>query len=312
MSRHRLTSSVALALLFLIAPSAALAGALVIDLRGDPLDPSDGAPLMLVEGAGGGAFAFDAAAPSAHPSDSPGSLLVRYDSARDSTRAVVPLEGIYTEQDDFIFGAIFTIRPEGFHADPFGFHPITFSLINAATTGFDRTGDPSDFRADTFDTIEVAYFPQVSPLFGGPFLTPAAFGSPISDDAFANFTYGSAPFEILPGLPHLVTLEHRSAESRLILTVHALGAGGRPVPLPGGTAEADLSSLDGFVVDTLAVTAYRDGFNLLAPSGRSLGADLEYELLFFAPGLPGEGGSLPSLMGLIRRAARGADGLSNR
>jgi hypothetical protein len=312
MSRHRLTPLAALALLFLIAPSAALAGALVIDLRGDPFDPSAGEPLMRVEGAGAAAFSFDAAAPSAYPSDSPGSLLVRYDSTQESTRAVVPLEELYTEEDDFIFGAILTIRPEGFHADPFGFHPVTFSLINDETTGFDRTGDPTDFRADTFDTIEVAYFPQVSPLFGGPFLTPTAFGSPIGDDAFANIAFGYAPFEILPGLPHLVTLEHRAAESRLILTVHALGAGGRPVPLPGGTTEADLSWLTGFSVDTLAVTAYRDGFNIYAPSGRSLGAELEYELLFFAPGLPGEGDSLPSLMGLIRRGGEGAHGLANR
>lgn len=312
MSRHGLTPFIASVLLFLIAPGAALAGALVIDLREDPLDPSAGEPLMILEGPGDAQFVFDAATPPAYPSDSPGSLRVRYDSALESTRAVVPLEGLYTEQDDFILGAILTILPEGFHADPFGFHPITFSLINSATTGFDRTGDPDDYRADTFDTIEVAYFPQVSPLFGGPFLSSVAFGSPAGDDAFADFAFASVPFEMPAGLPLLVTIEHRAAEMSLAVTVHALGAGGRPVPLPGGAVTADLSGLDGFGVDTLAVTAYRDGFNIFSPSGQSLGADLEYERLFFATDLAGEGASYPSLRGLIHRSGRDPDGLPGR
>jgi hypothetical protein len=289
---------------------AASTGALILDLREDPLAPAGGSPLLALEGPGADQVAFDPATAPAHPSDAPGSLLVLYDAARPATRAAAALGRAYTEADDFVFGAIATIRPEGFHADPFGFHPITFSLINAATTGFNRTGSPADFRSDAFDTIDVAYFPQASPLFGGPFLAPGVFGSAVSDDAFASFAFGSVPFEIAPGVPHLITAEHLAAERRLVVTVHALGRGGLPVPEPGGRVEVGLASLAGFAVDAIAVTAYEDGFNVFAPSGRSLAAAVDYDLIFFAPGRLGPGGAIPPLAGLIRRDAEGARGLT--
>ena len=310
MSRHRLTLATIVLVGLAAGHGAAAAGALVIDLRQDPLDPGSRAPALEIQGGGPDRFVFDAARPRIGPSDSAGSLRVLYDSTLPTARAVAPLGEIYSEQDDFVFGAIVTIRPENFEADPTGFHPVTFSLVNTATTGFDRTGDPDDFRSDAFDTIDVAWFPQVSPIFGGPYLGPALFGSRVSDDAFANFAFGSVPFAIPAGTPHLIVAEHDAAGRRLAVTVFALGPGGRPVPIPGGRAEVDLAYVSGFAVDALAITSYEDGFNIYAGSGRSLLAALDYDLLFFAPGSLGPRGGLPALMGMIRRGAEGAHGLS--
>ncbi len=314
MSRMRLT--LAALVLFVassfIVPAPARAGAVVLDLRSDPLDASSGAPLLAVQGSSPAIFAFDDATPAKYPSESIGSLLARLDSTLPSTRAAAPLGAAYTEQDDFVFGAVFTIRSAGFEADPFGAHPITFSLINSSTTGFNRTGNLNDFRSDTFDELDFAYFPQISPFFGGPFLSPAVFGSAVSDDAFADFAFASATFEYLPGATYLVTVEHRAAERKLIVTTYGFGAGGLPVAVPGGRVVVDLSNLSGFSVDTLAITAYEDGFNVFAQSGRSLRADVEYDLLFFTPGTLRPDGSLPSLAGILRRSGEGAHGLSGQ
>jgi hypothetical protein len=314
MLRTRLTLAVAViliapTLLALSAPGPAFAGAVILDLREDPLAPASGAPLLEVQGPGASCFAFDASTPAKHPSDSRGSFVESFDSTHPTVRAEAALGADYTDQDDFVFGAVFTIRAQGFEADPFGFHPITFSLLNSTTTGFNRTGSLVDFRSDAFDTIDVAWFPQVSPFFGGPFLSPTVFGSAVSDDAFANFAFGSAPFGFLPGATYLVTAEHLAGARKLIVTAFGLGPGGLPVPLAGGRVEADLSILQGFDVDTLAITAYEDGFNVFTQSGRSVRADVDYDLLFFAPGSLGAGGSLPPLLGLIRRDGEGANGL---
>jgi len=314
MSRARLTLAVTAATVvaMLSVPRAVYADAVVLDLRADPLGGSAALPSLEVQGPGSGRFAFDAATPRKFPSDAKGSLVAHLDSTLASTRASAFLGSTYTEQDDFVAGAVFTIRPLDFEADPFGFHPITFSLINAATTGFNRTGNLSDYRSDTFDSIEVAYFPQVSPLFGGPYLSPAVFGSAVSDDAFANFAFGSLPFEFLPGASYLVTLEHRAEARKVIVTAWSFGPGGIPAPIAGGRVEADLSYLAGFRIDSIALTAYEDGFNAFTQSGRSVRADVDYDLLFFAPGTLDAAGSLPSLNSLIRRSGAGASGLSNR
>jgi len=307
MSQRRLTlvASALTAVFFLgiLAPSRAFAGAVVLDMRTDPhLD---------VQGAGPACFAFDAATAAKFPSDARGSYVEQFDSTHPTTRAVAALGAPYTEADDFVFGAVLSIRPTGFEADPFGFHPITFSLINSQTTGFNRTGNLSDFRSDTFDTLDVAYFPQVSPFFGGPFLSPTVFGSAVSDDAFADFAFGSTAFELLPGATYVVTAEHHAADRSLVVTVYGLGAGGRPIAIPGGQSAADLSNLTAFRVDSIAITAYEDGFNVFTQSGRSVRADIDYDLLFFAPGSLSDAGSLPALSGILNRSGDGARGLSS-
>jgi len=122
----------------------------------------------------------------------------------------------------------------------------------------------------------------VSPFFGGPYLAPGVFGAAVSDDAFASFAFASTLFDLGTDLPRLVTLEHLAVERRLIITIYGFSELGEPEPLPGGRVEVDLSRLTGFAVDTLAVTAYEDGFNVFSSSGRSLRADVEYHRLLFS------------------------------
>jgi len=294
--------------LALLAPHAALAGAVILDFRNDP-DSSTTGPSLVVEGPGASAVDYLGDTPRAFASDRRGALSATYDAAHPSTRAVADLGGYYTETDDFVFGAVLKLDSATLHADPFGFHPISLSLVNQATTGFDRTGDLGDFRADVFDTVEIAYFPQVSPLFGGPFLSPSVFGEAISDDAFANFAFATSEVSIPLDVPVLLVGEHLAAERKLVVTVHAIDADGKPSMVPGSRTEASTASVTGFAVDGLAITAYEDGFNVFSPSGLSLHAEASYERLIFAPGRLGSNLALETL---LRMAGEGARGLGAR
>ncbi len=259
---------------------------------------SDPAPLFSTHGESAHLIRIEPS-PSRFPGDVPGSLAVTFDSLESTSRILRVLPSAVTESDDFVFGALITIRSSGFEPDPFGFHPITVSLVNTATTGDDRTGDITDFRADTFDTLELAYFPNVSPFFGGPFLSPTAFGEPIADDAFANFSFNSAEFTLLPDVTYLVELEHSAGARTLAVQVSVVSSTGRAVPLADGSIAADLSGLTGFTLDAIGVSMYHDGFNLFAQSGRSLLATVDYDLIFFGRK---EEGRLPA--GLVQALAR--------
>jgi hypothetical protein len=259
---------------------------------------SDPAPLFETRGESAHVFRIEATDPR-FPGDVPGSLAVTYDSLEATSRFFRLLPDPLTEEDDFVFGGILTIRPDGYAPDPFGFHPIALSLFNTTTTGDDRTGDLTDFTADTFDTLELAYFPNVSPFFGGPFLSPTAFGEPVSGDAFANLAFGSVEIPLLPGVTYLVELEHSAERRALSARISVISAGGRAVPLGDGAVTADLSGLTGFTVDALAVSMYHDGFNVFAQSGRSLLATVDYDLVFFGRR---EDGRLPA--DLARALAR--------
>ena len=68
----------------------------------------------------------------------------------------------------------------------------------------------------------------------------------------------------------------------------------------------DLSGLSGFLVDSLGVSAYLDGFNVFASSGRSLYAVVDYDLLYSGPKT---GGELP---GELARALKKFEKRSSR
>ena len=287
MSRLR-TILLAVATVSIVAhPATLLAQSVVVDFSSDPRVPRGNDPLFTLRGPGAAQFVYEPASAPRFPGDSRGSLAVTYDSLKPTSRLFTMLPEGLTQDDDFIFGAVLTIRPEGFAADPFGFHPIAFSLFNSATTGDDRTGDLTDFSADTFDTAEFAYFPNISPIFGGPFLSPDLFGESIAPDAFAGFAYGSIPFELRSGVTYLVELEHSASLRTLTAQVWLVRADGRAAPLAGGRVEVNLSGITGFLVDSLGIPAYHDGFNEFAASGRSLLATVDYDLLYCARGRDG-------------------------
>lgn len=263
-----------------VLPDAAVAGGVAADFASDPSEPKAGAPAFEILAPAGSPFAWEPDSPSRFRGDPKGSVSAVYDSLAPTARFFTRLPGPVTQDDDFLFGAVLTIRADGFAPDPFGFHPIAFSLFNGAATGDDRTGDLSDFRSDTFDTVEMAWFPNVSPFFGGPFLSPTLFGERMGDDAFANFAFNSAVVALQPGVTYLIVVEHEAAARTLTIDVHTVRLDGRAVPLPGGRVAADLSGVTGFLADSLGLSAYFDGFNVFSSSGRSLYAVVDYDLLF--------------------------------
>ncbi|MGH9867234.1 MAG: hypothetical protein ACREAA_03595 [Candidatus Polarisedimenticolia bacterium] len=280
MSRIR---ALLLATLAALVPLADVFGATVFihDFSRNPLDSHGNDPVFVVRGDADGAFAHDPDSAPRLRGDRPGSLTVTYDSLQPTTRLMAPLAGSCGPIDDFVVGAVLTIRP-GIDADPFGFHPIAFGLLNETTTGDDRTGDIDDFRADTFDTFEMAYFPNVSPQFGGPFLSATAFGMPLGEDAFSHFTFGSVPAGLAAGVTYLVQLEHRAADHTLTLRVWSAGLQGQLIERLDARVVVSLSGLQGFDLASVGIFAYHDGFNLFASSGRSLLATVDYDLLYAA------------------------------
>jgi hypothetical protein len=304
MSRFRTTLLAAAVSFVLAAPSAARAQVVIQDFSSDPTQPRGNRAVFEIRGPGEDQFVYDPLSAPRFPGDMKGSLAVTYDSLRPTSRFFTTFAGRFTQDDDFLFGAVMTIRAAGLEADPFGFHPIAFSLFNAATTGDERTGNPVDFRADTFDTVEMAYFPNVSSFFGGPFLSPDVFGAQTSSDAFSDFTFGSVPFELRPGVTYLVTLEHSAAARTLTCRVAAIRRDGSAVDVPGGRVVVDTSRVGGFLVDSLGVSAYHDGFNEFSMSGRSLLATVDYDLIFSGP----EAGGRPpaDLMRVLKRFDRSA------
>jgi len=294
--------------LLLLAASPTPAQVVVSDFASDPLQPRGNQPMFLLRGPGAAQFVYDGLTPSRFPGDPRGSLAVTYDSVEPTTRLYAMLPGGYTEQDDFVFGAVLTVRPDGFAPDPFGFHPIAFGLFNTATTGDDRTGDLSDFRADTFDTLEFAWFPNVSPLFGGPYLSPDVFGASVSQDAFDRFAFATVPLALQTGVTYLVEMRHVADNRALTCRIWEVSAGGSTTPVPGAIATVDLSGIGGFLVNGLGVMSYQDGFNVFSQSGRSLLATVDYDLLYAAPLYEGRlPGSVSAALGRLGRATRSAD-----
>ena len=216
------------------------------------------------------------------PADRQGTLRVLYDTTLPAARISTPIGRILSSADDFEFGAILTIRSDGFFADPNGFSQIAFGLWNAATTGMNRTGFPSD----AFDLLGFDYFPN-SGEFGGPFLSPGVFGGNVLDNAFFNFAFASAEVALPLDVPLLCQFHCIAAQKRLNLRVSRRGAGVTFERIPGAVVSVDLSRLDpGFLVDVAGIAAYFEGY-------ASIRASVDYDLLYV--------GSLPAPFGVANR-----------
>jgi len=239
----------------------------------DPLTRAD----IVLEGDALARLTWNDDAPAFH-GDRPGSLTALYDSRRPAGRIGWPLPTSWDQSDSFRASAVFVIDPDGLVADPFGFFQISWSLWNSKHTGLERTGTFTSFAADTFDLVEFAYFPNVSPFFGGPYLSPSMFGVADPDNAafdalggFVNFTFGSVAAELPVGQPLVTVLSHRPAEGVLVATVATIDSRGVRVPVPGAVAVVPLDSLPvrEYALDTLGLTLWHDGFGGDPPSLRA-------------------------------------------
>ena len=236
------------------------------------VDPLSGRGVLpfFGEGATDERFEFVRAARPHFPGDPGGTLRVLYDSDRPGARISTPLGSVLSLDESFSFGAILTIRSQGFFADPQGFAQISFGLWNSATTGMDR----AVFPADSYDLIGFDYFPNITG-FGGPFLSPNVFGGAVSTNAFDNFLFTSTqvplPFEV----PLLCRVTYDGTSRRLTLTVSRHRSGVAFEPVPGADLSLDLTRLSpGSLVDVVGIAAYFDGTG-------SLRAQVDYDLLFF-------------------------------
>lgn len=211
--------------------------------------------------------------------DPAGSLVVYYDSARPTTRFSAPLGISVTDEDTFSFGAIMAIQRDGYFPSPFGFMEIAFGLTNSETTREDRTGSLEDFAADTFDMVEFDYFPNAT-FFGGPFVTIAVFGAaPVNNDAFGNFVFTSGEFFLPLDTPLFIQVDYNGVTTAATVSISEISGDGSLTELVTGISPLNIFNT-GFSVDTISISAYKDGWNgPFLPI--SLVATVIYDKLFF-------------------------------
>ncbi|GEM_PF-1845747 len=221
--------------------------------------------------------------------DPAGSLVVHYDSARPTTRFRAPLGITVSDEDSFSFGSIMTIQSDDYFPSPFGFMEIAFGLTNSETTGEDRTGSSEDFAADTFDMVEFDYFPNISDLFGGPWVVPAVFGPDVTGDAFGNFVSTSGGFFLPLDTPLFIQVDYDGAATTMTIKISEISVDGSVTELVTGISPLNVFDtgnpwlpgiIGGFSVDTISISAYEDGWNSsFLPI--SLVATVIYDKLFF-------------------------------
>ncbi len=249
-------------------------------------------------------FVWNASTPPAYTGDATGALNVHLNSSLPTARLQRPLGVTLTDTNNFTltarFGFTITSAPEGQNMQ------IAFGLVNSTLTGSNRTGTAGIYNDDdTFHTVEFDYFPNDNPW--SPTLTPAVFGAQEPGlDAFGNFAWISfdlgANINGVTNLPQNVTLQatlvYSGATKTLTLTMSQVNSNGTltlldtelpPLNLLGGQdVYSTYDTTFPFVVDTLAIMAYQDGYT--TTNDPSLVADLQFQQLDFttsaSPPLP--------------------------
>lgn len=259
-------------------------------------------------------FAWNSGASPVYTGDAAGSLSVHLNSSLPTARLQRPLGVTLTDTDSFTLSTRFSFTLTSAPSDQF--MQMSFGLVNSSLTGGDRTGSLANFGSDnTFHTVEFDYFPNES-IFSGATLSPGVFGAQKSGgDAFGNFASifgsGSNLGDNTLGinrLPQTVTLEalldYNGATKVLTLTMNQVNANGSLTLLNTELPSLNLvaSGYDSnfpFVVDTLAIMAYQDGFT--SPGDPSLVADLTFQKFEFTMAVPE-----PSAIALIGLGMCGA------
>jgi len=224
---------------------------------------------------------------------SPGALNVHLDSSMPTARIDRPLGVTLSDSTSFQLSARFSFHITSAPADQAA--QFSFGLTNHALTGGDRTGTLASFTSDnTFSTVEFDYFPNVSPSFGGPTLSPAVFGASTGGDAFSNFAsifgdasnLGSHPPPGITALPQDTTLEahlaYDGSSKTATLTMFQVSGLGVLSQLNTGPLVLDLGAFgsgydptDPFSLDTLSIMSYQDGFT--TSDAPSLVGDVTYQ-----------------------------------
>lgn len=235
----------------------------------------------------------------------PGSLKVRVDSSLPTARLDLPIGQTLTDSSSFLLSARFSFQIISAPANQAS--QISFGLTNHTLTGGDRTGTLGNFFSDnTYNTVEVNYFPNVSVFnnqTNGPTLSPAIFGSQTGVHAFDNFQSVFGPGSDLSDntigvkeLPQSTPLEaqlaYDGATKTAVLSMFTIGAGNTLVPLNAELVPLDLLAFGSgydpahpFAVNSLSIMAYFDGFT--TPNDPSLVADVVFDSISVAVPEPG-------------------------
>jgi len=212
---------------------------------------------------------------------SAGSLSVHLNSSLPTARLELPLGVVLDDSKNFELRARFSFHITSAPSDQAA--NMGFGLTNHLLTGGDRTGTAADFSSDnTFHTVEWSYFPNVSTLFGGPTLAPAVFGGQEpGSDAFANFTsiFGSGSLlsdntvgvKTLPQDTPLETHVTYDGSAKVLTLSMFQVVGNSLVPINTELVPLNLAEFgsgydtgNGFLVDSLSIMAYHDGFTTSA------------------------------------------------
>ncbi len=220
-----------------------------------------------------------------------GALTANYDTSRATTKLAWPLARSLDATTSFQLNVSATLLADGFSADPNHFAQLAFGLINATTTGGDRAGGRG---GDACDIVTIDYFPNVSPIFGGPSLAPTVIGSDDGAGFFSSIQFpfgneselndeGPLPFD----MPLEFELDYAAEESLLTLRV---ASGGQPLPLNANQPDIEPGGFDGdaitiqlllnpgttFSVDQFAILLWEDTF-LDTDAPPSVRANIRFE-----------------------------------
>ncbi len=234
------------------------------------------------------------------------SLNVHLDSSLPTVRLQRPIGVTVTDTNDFLLKARFSFTV--ISAPTNQSMQIAFGLVNSSQTGGNRTGTDGVYTDDdTFHTLEFNYFPNISIYSSpptGPTLSPAVFGAhKPGNDAFGNFAaYSFSEADLhdnttgIHELPQSVTLEavlaYSGATKTFTLTMNQVNGDNSTTLLETEVPPMSLVNLPAFgtydtnfpfMVDSLAIMAYHDGFT--TTNNPSLVADISFQRLsFYAPG----------------------------
>lgn len=202
-----------------------------------------------------------------------GVLEVHYDSSQTTTRLQRPLDESWSESDNFVFGAALTF--DSIDAPFNDFMQISFALTNSKTTGSVRAGAFLE-DANTFDNLELGYFPNDSD-FGGFFVTGTAQGSADgAEHSFEHFSSDSVSFPLPIGEPLIFLGTYSASESTLIFRVIGDGIDLFIEVDTLGDTFGEPAGL--FLVDSLSITSYFDGADF-TPESTSVIADVSYDAI---------------------------------
>lgn len=242
-----------------------------------------------------GRFSYDLAGPA---------LTIHYNTSLPTAWYLRPIDSQQPRTlgrcEDFEFTVKFLVRSAGYSADPDSFAQIGWGLINSQTTGEDRVGGSLN-GPYAYDSLTLDYYPNIT-SFGGPTLGTTIWHSDVGDGYFNSFDF---PFGVesdldagagdeAPALDTIYTAHVRynsGAQTAMLtlqgpsgsLAINADGNGG-----PGGP-DGDVNTIQTamflespFVVDTFALTAWEDTYDL-DPQTPSVVADVDIlEITFFA------------------------------